>query len=492
MAARVIKLGKHTWTLGRRLGGGGFGTVYAARNEVGDEAALKLIPKFPGAERELQIAADLAGVPNVMPVIEVGETGRELVIVMPMAERSLDDELTIRNGPIPSDEAISILADIANGLAGSHARGILSRDVKPSNALLLNGAWYVSDLGIGRYADRDTSTYTFKDARTEEYTAPERWRGERAGPPADIYAFGVTAFEVLTGVLPFKGPDFGAQHARMAPPPLAGVPPRLASIVAESLDKLPDVRPPAANIVSRLRALATPSTPGAAALHTANQAVAEANSKASAERATAQAFADRTKQGFEAAAARFRPIEAALQEALDEASQVSTATKRTTTTGWSRQLGPATISVEAVQSAAAGNWGHSPPAFEVFAFTKISIVVPRDRYDFEGRSHSLWFCDAREPGVFRWYETAFMDSPFSQGRPPVEPYALPPRQDAGVALAPVMGTQQVAWPFLPIDQGDEGDWIERWLTWFGQAAMGRLGRPSSMPERSDAHNSWRR
>lgn len=164
---------------------------------------------------------------------------------------------------------------------------------------------------------------------------------------------------------------------------------------------------------------------------------------------------------------------------------------RTRTTGWSRSLGPATLFVEEVLPTKPGNWGHSAPRFEVFAYSAIGIRMPRNSQGWEGRTHSLWFCDAKEEGLFRWYETTFMDSPFARSSREIEPYALPPAQDAGAALSPVIGGLQVAWPFLPFDQGEEGEFLDRWLTWFGQAAQGRLHRPSSMPERSDAHRSWR-
>ena len=93
--------------------------------------------------------------------------------------------------------------------------------------------------------------------------------------------------------------------------------------------------------------------------------------------------------------------------------------------------------------------------------------------------------------MFRWYETAFMFMPFSPKTSRIDPFALSPGWEAYVALSSVMAEYQVAWPFAPIDQGDERDFIERWLVWFGEAAQGLLRHPSSMPER-DPNNTWRR
>ena len=92
--------------------------------------------------------------------------------------------------------------------------------------------------------------------------------------------------------------------------------------------------------------------------------------------------------------------------------------------------------------------------------------------------------------MFRWYETAFMIMPLIPKRSLIDPFALSPGRNAYVALSPVMGEYQVAWPFAPIDQGDESDFIERWLGWFAEAAQGLLRHPSHMPER-DPNGTWR-
>jgi len=73
----------------------------------------------------------------------------------------------------------------------------------------------------------------------------------------------------------------------------------------------------------------------------------------------------------------------------------------------------------------------------------------------------------------------------------IDPFALEPGDQAAEALSPVIGECQVAWPFTPIDQGDETDFVERWVGWFADAALGKLQRPSTMPER-DPKGSWRK
>ena len=125
------------------------------------------------------------------------------------------------------------------------------------------------------------------------------------------------------------------------------------------------------------------------------------------------------------------------------------------------------------------------PPFDVIAFTAIAARKPRDRHQYEGRAHSLWFCDAHDEGVYRWYELAFMISPLIAQRSTVEPFALAPTDNyAALALTPVTDVRQVVWQPLPFDQGDDEQFIERWIEWFAAAADGSLSHPSHMPENS--------
>ena len=129
--------------------------------------------------------------------------------------------------------------------------------------------------------------------------------------------------------------------------------------------------------------------------------------------------------------------------------------------------------------------------FEIVSYASITLRIPRDQHGYEGRSHSLWYCDAQESGVFRWYETAFMINPLVPKRGRLDPFSLSPGKDAYLALSPAMHTYQVAWPFTPIDQGDESEFIERWIGWFAEAAQAQFRHPSHIPER-DTFGSWRR
>lgn len=120
----------------------------------------------------------------------------------------------------------------------------------------------------------------------------------------------------------------------------------------------------------------------------------------------------------------------------------------------------------------------------------MSVFFAPDRHGYEGRSDSLWFCDAKRPGEYAWHETAFMISPLVPQRGRQDPFARPPGEEAAKALGSGMTEYQVAWRFTPLVVGDLDDFVDRWAGWFALAAQSRLARPSSMPER-DPHGSWR-
>ncbi len=240
------------WELGERLGRGGFGQVFAARGEDGRMAAAKLVPKAPGAQREL-LFVELENARNIVPVIDSGQTEDHWVLIMPMADRSLGQEVQAA-GALPVEAALAVLTDIATALADIEGR-VVHRDLKPDNVLLLDGVWCLADFGISRYAEATTAPDTRKRALSPPYAAPERWRAERATSAADVYALGVIAYELLTGKLPFPGPateDFRDQHLHADPPRLTGVSARLAALIGECLYKAPGARPTPANLQARL------------------------------------------------------------------------------------------------------------------------------------------------------------------------------------------------------------------------------------------------
>ena len=204
------------WILDRQVGSSGFAEVYEGHNDAGERAAVRLIPQLPGTHRE-HLFEELAGVKNVMPVLDRGEVDGYWVLVMPLAEKSLREYLDERGGCLAVSEAVPVLVDITGALVAVEDK-VVHRDIKPENVLLLDGHGQLADFGIARYAGATTAPDTLKYATTLPYAAPEQWREEQATSATDVYAVGVVAHEVMSGQTPFGGPDYRRQHLEEHPP----------------------------------------------------------------------------------------------------------------------------------------------------------------------------------------------------------------------------------------------------------------------------------
>jgi serine/threonine-protein kinase len=470
------------WQIGNPLASGGFGRIYEAKGDDSSAAVVKLVPKAPGASREL-LFEELSGLPNIIPILDSGEWKKYYVIVMPRAMKSLRQHLEAAGGKLGLDETIAILTDITQALAALKAE-VVHRDLKPENALLYENHWCLADFGIARYAAASTAPDTRKFAMTPRYAAPEQWRGERATYATDVYALGVMAFELLQGRLPFPGPDFREQHLNQPAPAVSDCPPSFASLVNECLYKAQAAHPTPANILARLLATQRPVSQAAERLQAINRAIVEKQGEKQALISAQQSREELRRELFSTAEQSFGVICEALSKRVLEAAP---ATKVSTAGGLTLQLGDGTLVIDPVQAAPADcltAYVYAPP-FDVIAYTAMAARKPRDQWDYEGRAHSLWFCDAHDEGVYHWYELAFMFQPGIPERYTLDPFALPPTdENAAKAFAPVMSIRRIAWQPLPFDHGDEEQFIERWLTWFAAAVDGSLGHPSHMPEQS--------
>jgi hypothetical protein len=479
------------WILGDRIAGGGFGQVYAVKSAAGETAVVKLVPKAPGTAREL-LFVDLDGARNVVPIIDSGETIDNWAIVMPRAEKSLRQHLEQIGTPLEPADAIAILNHIGTALVDLDGK-VVHRDLKPENVLLLNGHWCLADFGISRYAEASTAPDTQKFALSAPYAAPERWRGERATSATDIYSFGVIAFELLTRSLPFPGPhrdDFRDQHLHSDPSPLTAGRPGLRAMVEECLFKAPGARPRAASILARLEGMGKASRAGGLAkLEEAN--LAEVARRAESEKigSVSRSAAEQRSELLKAASASLELIGDALFDAIADAAPAALPCAGR---GGGRALGLGQAQLELLPAVETSPdpWDWKPPAFDVIAQSGIILRIPMDRSGYEGRSHSLWFCDARETGRYQWFEAAFMIMPLVPRIRKKNPFGLPPGRDAAKALWEGMAEFQLAWPLEAVDIGDIDEFIDRWAMWFSEAAQGRLTQPSRMPER-DTPRNWR-
>jgi serine/threonine protein kinase len=482
-----LKIDGRTWTLGESLGSGGFGRVYAATLD-GEEAVAKLVPKDPGAQRELLLAGDLSGVPNVVPVIGVGETDDSWAIVMPRAEQSLRNFLEALGRPLEQSEAVPVLLDVTQALVSLSAKDVVHRDLKPDNVLLLDGRWCLTDFGISRYAEATTAIDTWKYSMTKPYAAPEQWRTQRATSATDVYAFSIMAFEMLIGRWPFEGPDFRDQHLHQVPPSLsAEVDSPLRSIIDECLTKAPQARPTAARLVSRLKSQSAAEAPagGVAALIEAHREQVIRISEQARRESEAQSETERRADLFAAATQVYERIRSKLCGVVQSAAP-------SVEDAWPLRLGEANLQMTSpVPSTSTVRL-----PFDVVAHAEIQVDQSK-LGTYSGRTHSLWFCDARESGQYAWFETVFMVHPMMHGQlftaaHLYDPFAASPNDDVALqSLGPGIGTYQSAWPFTALIDDDLSEFIDRWATLLALASSGRLQVPSQMPERP-IHDSWRR
>lgn len=483
-----IKL-KQAWKRGHSIASGGFGKVYAAEGPDGTEAVIKLVPKAVGADREL-LFVDLGGARNIVPIIDNGEWRNSWALVMPRASESLRDRIS-SHGSLDVDDAILVIEDVATALVDLGGK-VVHRDLKPENILFLDGRWCLADFGISRYAEATTAPDTHKFSMTFPYAAPEQWRNQRATTATDIYALGITAFEMIAGRRPYPGPtqtDWREQHLHADPPGIPTVPPALAALIDECLYKAPEGRPSPANLLARLEKLSAASgSAGLAALEEANRRQVARNAEQARSESQAQSAAEQYDDLYSTAHRSLGNLSQAMVTALRGAAP-SAAWSEQDELGWQMSLSRVMMTMSRIRRS--GAWPeHYEPAFEVIAVSSLGISFPQNSHGYKGRSHSLWFCDAVEPGQFTWYETAFMISPLVRRISMTDPFALSPGLEAGKALSRAVAEYQVAWPFTELRSDQVDELISRWGGWFAAASQGTLGRPNTMPERSP-DGSWR-
>ena len=243
------------------LGRGGMGVVYRATDlRLGRQVALKLLsPELSGDarfrarfERESHLAAsiDHAG---IIPVYEAGDADGLLYIAMRYVDGCDLAQLLRREGPLEPARAIELVGQLAEALDAAHARGLVHRDVKPSNALVAREGprehVYLADFGLTKTSGPDSVTASGQVMGTVAYMAPEVIRGEQPGSSADTYALGCVLFECLTGEVPFTGANEAAViygHLEGPPPSVrdraARLPVALDHVTVRALAKDPAER----------------------------------------------------------------------------------------------------------------------------------------------------------------------------------------------------------------------------------------------------------
>lgn len=238
-----------------QLGGGGMAIVYKARDiRLERDVAVKVIrvDQFPPAslgrvlkrfEREAETLAKLSH-PSIVSLIDFGEYETVPYLVMPLVQGGTLKH-RIKRGAITWQEAVRLVKPVAEALDFAHQRGVIHRDVKPSNILIAeNGTPMLSDFGVAKVFESEGTadlTGMAMGVGTPEYMAPEQWTGQST-PQSDIYSLGVVFYELLTGRKPYTADTPAAvmlmQATEPLPPPtsfVAGIPEQVERVLLKSL-----------------------------------------------------------------------------------------------------------------------------------------------------------------------------------------------------------------------------------------------------------------
>ncbi|GAA3016139.1 serine/threonine-protein kinase [Actinokineospora globicatena] len=252
------------YLVGELIGSGGMADVHrAVDTRLGRPVAVKLFhPKADGGtvarlDTEARVLAGLSH-PGVVRVFDVAVENERPYLVMQLVEGgTLRDRLD--RGPLPATDVAVIGIRLAEILGYVHSRGIVHRDVKPSNVLIDDeGACCLVDFGIARALGGARLTSTGHCVGTAAYLAPEQIRGQLTGPAGDIYSLGLVLLECLTGTTAYEGSDIEAAIARLTRDPEIPdwLPETWADAITAMTQREPSDRPDAAECVVLLAAAA--------------------------------------------------------------------------------------------------------------------------------------------------------------------------------------------------------------------------------------------
>lgn len=255
------------------LGEGSSAVVYLAhRDGDGQVVALKVLRPQLTADaqfrrrflREARTAAEVTH-PNLLPVLDQGEIDGRVFLVIAHAPGGSLATVILENAPLSLDRTLSIADDVAAGLDALHAAGIVHRDVKPSNVMMLaDGSAALADFGLAKGRAYTALTSIGRPLGTLAYLAPERVRGGEATVASDLYSFGCLVYECFSGALPFRDTNLyqlAFAHLGREPQSLMSIRPDISRYVDEvvlgALAKQPADRPISARaLVESLNAAA--------------------------------------------------------------------------------------------------------------------------------------------------------------------------------------------------------------------------------------------
>ncbi|MCR2800525.1 serine/threonine protein kinase [Microbacterium sp. zg-Y818] len=252
------------YELDSRIAIGGMGEVWEATDHViGRTVAIKILKDEymgdPGFLERFRAEARHAALVNhegIASVFDYGEENGSAFLVMELVPGEALSTILEREGSLPVDKTLDIVAQTSMALQAAHAAGLVHRDIKPGNLLITpDGRVKITDFGIARIADQVPLTATGQVMGTVQYLSPEQASGHAASPATDIYSLGIVAYECLTGKRPFTGESqvaIAMAQINEQPPPLPStIPAPVQNLVMAMIAKKPEDRPATASAVAR-------------------------------------------------------------------------------------------------------------------------------------------------------------------------------------------------------------------------------------------------
>lgn len=252
------------YEIGERLGSGGMSSVHQATDLILERTvAVKILAehlsddeRFVARFRREALAVAKLIHPNIVQVYDTGIDDGRHYIVMEYVQGRSGAQILQRHGPLDGDTTAEIGAQACAGLDYAHRRGIIHRDVKPGNLMIVGGpvgggemTMKLTDFGIARAVEQTRITQVGSVVGTAAYLSPEQVRGEEATPATDVYALGVVLYQFLTGRLPYEGSTLAElavrqQNEKPLPPSTYNdeVPETLGAAVLRALEGDPNRR----------------------------------------------------------------------------------------------------------------------------------------------------------------------------------------------------------------------------------------------------------
>lgn len=503
---RTLTLTHATWEIDEEklLGSpGGYGAVFAGRNEMGTPVAIKLLKTVDDHARELEFAAFFCGksTKHIVPILDHGvdaATGRPCV-VMAQAERNLRTKLH-EVAAFSESDALSILIDLGLGL--TEAASWVHRDLKPENSLLYDGRWHLADFGLARQADAATATHTVRGGMTMQYAAPEQITGGHTTNATDVYALGCIGAELLSGKFAFPEPGSALRHLTGSPH-IEKASPQLHKLLLDMMGKEPASRPDVATVLAELESIRTPRThtgEGSVRLRDAVTRHLSAVARAAAEHVDRQTREEHRAQVAQAARIELEGFAIRLFDVLYESAPNANCkcppSISLPTSPLQRQQRPV-HGQQAPQSPIVGTLapkfyaqfgsGHLAQTMGMFGGQPESQFGP-DWNVYTGDviavwqsdqcwSASLWYASVKGAKP-RWYEIGY----FHPHMPGYFPAALRPGTEATTALSNSgQAGWQLAYPPREVTGNSIDDFVDRWLNLFADAVDHALKAPQPLP-----------